>query len=136
MSVTQRDLGGQGYESQDWRWEEESYQIGCALAQQEAKRRLQTMEESLYQHRPRSWRVEGWRERTLVTRFGEVTIRRRLYQDERGNYHFPLDEYLSWTPAQAATPSLKESVVALAAEVHFREASNILEKLTAGILSP
>jgi hypothetical protein len=71
----------------------------------------------------------------LVTRFGEITIRRRLYQDERGNYHFLLDEYLGWASAQAATPSLKRSIVSLATTVPFRETSNILEGLTAGVLS-
>ena len=29
----------------------------------------------------RGLRVEGFRERTLITRFGEVVVRRRMYND-------------------------------------------------------
>lgn len=134
-SVIHEELKDQGNKDRDLKWEEESYQKGCALARQEALKKLQTIEEQLYQNRPPFWQVEGWRERTLVTRFGDITVRRRLYRDERGDYHFLLDEYLGWSPAQAATPSLQESVVALAARTQFREVSKTLEKLTAGVLS-
>lgn len=135
ISIAQKSSQEQDGESRDLEWEEECYQQGCVLARQEAIKRLQEMEEKLFCYRPCSWRVEGFRERTLVTRFGEITIRRRLYRDEKEGYHFLLDEYLSWLPDQAATPSLQDSVVTLATQVPFREASNTLEKLTAGALS-
>ena len=36
-------------------------------------------EESLFQSHPQDWRIIGFRERTLVTRFGDVTVNRHLY---------------------------------------------------------
>ncbi|NPA26450.1 MAG: hypothetical protein GXO36_02460 [Chloroflexi bacterium] len=42
------------------------------------------MDAWLLGHKPRGWQVVGMRKRTLVTRFGEVTFRRRLHRDETG----------------------------------------------------
>ena len=67
-------------------------------ARQEALKKLQDIEARLYLNRPKGWKVEGFRQRTLVTRltrFGDITISRRLYQDTAGKYHFLLDEYLN-----------------------------------------
>ncbi len=116
-------------------WEQDSYQEGCKMARQEAIRRLTLIEESLYQQRPAFCKVIGFRQRTLVTRFGEISISRRLYQDHKGCYHFFLDEYLGLPSAQVATPSLQESLVELATQKPFGQVSRTLEKLTAGILS-
>lgn len=120
---------------QDANWEEECYHYGCKMAQQEALRRLSEIEERLYAGHPRDWHIEGFRERTMVTRFGEITVRRRLYKDGNGNHHFLLDEYLNWRSKQKATPSLTEALVDSATEVSFQKTSERLEKLTAGVLS-
>lgn len=119
----------------DLDWEQTSYQIGCETARRKAIKRLQEIEEWLFQRYPQSWHVEGSRERTLVTRFGEITLKRRLYKDEKGEAHFLLDEYLGWQPGQLATPSLQECIVDLCAQGAFRPSSRTLEKLTAGVLS-
>lgn len=116
-------------------WEEELYREGCALMQEEAVRRLTELDDWLLQQSPSSWRVVGHRERTVVCRFGAVTIWRRLYQDAEGGYHLLLDKYLGWEAYQAATPSLQESAVSLAAVTSFREAASIPEKVTAGVVS-
>ena len=116
-------------------WEEESYRIGCEAARREAEERLSRMEEELFAGKPAGWRVEGWRVRTLVTRFGEVSVRRRLYRDESGKYRFLLDEHLGWEPYRAATPSVTESVVRLASRVPFRDVEETIGELTAGVLS-
>jgi hypothetical protein len=117
-------------------WEEECYQAGCALARELAQQKLQALEEYLFQCRPPTWGVKGFRERTLMTRFGEVRLSRRLYCDPQGRYHFLLDEHLGWEKAQVATPGLKEAVGALASQVPFRQAAATLDKLTAGVLAP
>lgn len=36
--------------------------------------------------------VEGLRERRVITRFGDMTIGRRLYRDRRGEWRFLPDE--------------------------------------------
>jgi len=116
-------------------WEEESYQIGCAWARQEALKRLKALEERLFNALPLSWHVIANRERTLVTRFGEITFKRRLYRDNQGKTHFLLDEVLGLPAQQLATPSLQESLVELSAQLSFRSVGKTVEKLTAGVLS-
>jgi hypothetical protein len=117
-------------------WEEKLYRAGCALLQEEAARLLKRLDDWLLEQSPPDWRVVGFRKRTVVCRFGAVTISRRLYQDDENGYHFLLDEHLGWEAYQAATPSVGEAAVSLAAVTSFREAAAILEKVTAGILSP
>ena len=114
-------------------WEEESYREGCAREQ--ARGRLEELDGELLERKPASWSVLGFRERTMVTRFGEVVVRRRLYRDERGLGRFGLDEHLGWKPRQQSSPSLTESIVALASEAPFRKTVSTVSTLTAGVLS-
>jgi len=116
-------------------WEEESYQIGCAFAREEALERLSALEQELFGNKPLGWRVEGWKERTMMTHFGEVRVRRRLYRDNCGRYRFLLDEHLGWEPYQSATPAMSESVASLASHMPFREVEAIISRLSAGVLS-
>jgi len=116
-------------------WEERLYQEGCALLQEEARHLLKRLDDWLLEQSSAGWKVVGFRKRTVVCRFGAVTISRRLYQDSENGYHFLLDEYLEWEAYQAATPSVGEAAVSLAAVTSFREAAAILEKVTAGVLS-
>jgi hypothetical protein len=93
------------------------------------------LEQRLHAQRPAGWQSKGWRERTVVTRFGDVRVRRRLYQDAQGGYHFLLDEQLGWEKAQVATPSLQAHVVTLASRLPFRAVSATVAGLTAGVLA-
>jgi hypothetical protein len=111
-------------------WEEKLYQAGCALLQEQAARLLKRLDDWLLQQSPSGWKVVGFRQRTVVCRFGAVTISRRLYQDSEGDYHFLLDEYVEWEAYQAATPSLGEAAVSLAAVTSFREVAAVLSSTT------
>ena len=122
-------------EIQDKDWEENCYQLGCRVARELAKGYLEQKEAQIFGCRPVGLRVKDMRERTLVTRFGDITVTRRRYQDEQGAYHFLLDEYLNWRPHQAATPSLTEALVESATGNTFRRVSREVEKYTAGVLS-
>lgn len=133
-SVTQ--WKGEDQTAEDVDWEEQSYLEGCAYAREQARRRLKTLDDELLGCKPRGLRVEGFRERTLVTRFGEVVVRRRMYSDGSGNTTFALDDYLGWKPRQQASPSLTESIVSMASVVPFRMADEMVSELTAGVLSP
>jgi hypothetical protein len=53
----------------------------------------------------------------VVTRFGDVRVRCRLYEDAQSRSHLRLDEYLGWEKAQAATPQLHAQLVALASRL-------------------
>lgn len=122
-------------EIQDKDWEENCYQLGCRVARAVAKGYLEQKEEQIFVERPVELRVKDIRERTLVTRFGDITVRRRRYQDEQGAYRFLLDEHLNWRSHQAATPSLTEALLDSATGNTFRRVSREVEKYTAGVLS-
>lgn len=120
---------------EDRQWEEEIYREICALGRERAQKQLAQMEERLFAQHPAEWRVEGFRRRTLMTRFGEVTLRRRLYRDEAGGYRFLLDEHLGLKKNQLATPGVEQAVVESAALSSFRDVSKAMVTLTAGVLS-
>lgn len=133
-SVTQRVTEDQRAQSMDW--EEECYQEGCAYAREQAQRRLSALDDQLLGDKPRGWTTLGFRERTLVTRFGDVVVRRRMYRDDAGQTRYRLDEALMWKPYQQASPSLTESVVTMASVMPFRMVDEMVSDLTAGVLSP
>ena len=116
-------------------WEGKIFQQVCEQGQREAVVYLDGLEDALFQQRPAGWEVVGFRERMLVTRFGEVHIRRRLYRDESGSYHFLLDEHLGLKAYQAATPEMQAMCTVLCGEMSFRKAADILEEWLAGLLS-
>ena len=72
----------------DHEWEERIYGESCAWARQRAEAYLAEVEEALYEGRADGWRVLGKRSRLVVTRFGEVKMERRLYEDEKGRCAF------------------------------------------------
>ena len=133
-NVTQRNSEDHAFEGVDW--EEQSYLEGCAYAREQARRRLETLDDELLGCKPKGLRVEGFRERTLVTRFGEVVVRRRMYSDGRGNTTFALDDHLGWKPRQQSSPPLAESMVSMASMMPFRMVDEMVSELTAGVLSP
>ena len=121
-------------EIDDADWEENCYRLGCEVARKVAVEYLEEKAEQLDKERPPGYRVKNTNSRTLVTRFGDITFSRRLYQDRHGQYHFLLDEYLNWRSYQAATPSLTEALVESATGSTFRRVSKEVEKYTAGVL--
>ena len=61
----------------DWvDWEEASFREACRYAARLAAVALDGLEGQLHQQRPGGYVVEGWRERTLVTRCGDVRVSR------------------------------------------------------------
>lgn len=117
-------------------WEAKVFGRACAQGRREAVAYLEGLEEALYEQRPAGWAVEGFRARTLVTRFGEVCFRRRLYRDERGRYRFLLDEYLGLKAHQVATPEMQAICTSLGSELSFRKTAELIGRCLAGVLSP
>ena len=116
-------------------WEERIFRLACAWAREEAERMFQAWDDRLLAQQPAGWRVEGFRERVVMTRFGEVRIRRRLYKDEDGHGRFLLDEHLGLPPRQLATPAIAEKAIELATEIGFEKTGGLLASLTEGALS-
>ncbi len=92
-------------------WEEQSFREACRFASRLAARAIAALEAETHERRPGGYVVEGWRERTLVTRFGDVRVRRRLYRAPDGAAHFLVDEQLGWVPGQVATPAFATLLV-------------------------
>ena len=126
---------GEVSDSDDAKWEEECYEYGCKAARESAIQRLKAIDERLYHERPEGWHVKRFCQRTLLTRFGKVTVIRRLYQDAKGEYRFLLDEYMNWRPRQEATPSLTAALVDSSTHLSFRKVAREAEKYSAGVLS-
>lgn len=129
-------LAGEFAPEEARQWEGKIFREVCAAGQREAEVYLEELEEALFAQRSEGWEVVGFRERTLVTRFGEVRMRRRLYRDENGAYHFLLDEYLGLNAHQAATPEMQTICATLGGEMSFRTAAGLLERWLVGLLSP
>lgn len=126
---------GKASESDDFSWEEECYDHGCMAAREAAIERLRVIDERLFHERPKKWKVKRFCQRRLLTRFGKITVTRRLYQDDKGEYRFLLDEYMNWRPRQEASVSLTEALVDSATYLSFRKVGREAEKYSAGVLS-
>jgi Uncharacterised protein family (UPF0236) len=116
-------------------WEEQCFREACRYACRLAAVALEALEAQVHAQRPGGYVVEGWRERTLVTRFGDVRVRRRLYRAPAGARHLLLDERLGWLPGQAATPAFAALLVDWATDVPFRTAARRVGEATAGAVS-
>jgi len=135
FSITQELFTEKEVRPEQFDWEERFFRHACQLAQEEAVEYFQEMDERLFQQRPVSWDSRGFEERTLLTQFGEVRIKRRLYREGGGAYHYLLDEQMGWPSHQIATPKLQSKVVKLATRMPFRQVYETVEELTAGVLS-
>ena len=97
VQIVYEDQGKNQEEISGWddaRWEEECYDHGCRAAREAAIERLKAIDERLLRERPKNWKVKRFCQRTLLTRFGKITVTRRLYLDDKGEYRFLLDEYM------------------------------------------
>ena len=108
---------------------------GVPATQELATQELVALEAWLDAHRPTGYVAQGWRERTLVTRMGDVRVRRRRYRAPDGISHFLVDEHLGWLPGQVATPAFTALLVEWASDVPFRAAARRLAAVTAGAVS-
>ena len=108
------------------RWEETILGKHLEEARQEAKRFLEWLDDRLREHSPAGWKVVGYRERTLVTLFGPVQIRRALYHDPQGKSRFLLDGAIGWQPRVQATPALQLRLAQLGSEFSYRQVQRIL----------
>lgn len=69
----------------------------------------------------------GMRSRTIITCFGEITYRRRLYQNTKTKeYHFLLDETMGIEKRRRLSPRMEKLGVELGTEMPFRRAAKIL----------
>jgi len=71
-------------------WEEEIFRFACAFGQAVAKDILEGLDDELMRRRENGMEVVAFKEHWLVTIFGDIRLKRRLYRDKDGNYCFLL----------------------------------------------
>lgn len=97
-------------------------QYGCRLSENLFER----IDDYLAKTRRKDLRLIGYKEKALVSRHGQINLRRRYYRDGGGNYRFLLDEALGLAKRRAMTPSVASYAAALAAYVPFRVAEDLI----------
>lgn len=109
-------------------WEAVIYEAACAGARETAKRLLEALDGELDARRGRGLRLEGYRQRTILTRFGPVSVSRRLYRRGRRRV-FLLDEALGWIRHRVLSPTLSAIAADVASQMPYRKAAEVLSKL-------
>ncbi len=79
----------------------------------------------------KGWRVkrEDWK--TIQFTFGSVRFRHTLMGDEKGDAHYPFDEWMGLRKYQRYSPLVEVKVAELASESTYRESARILKEWTA-----
>jgi hypothetical protein len=83
----------------------------------------------------KGWTVkrEDWK--TIQFTFGSVRFSHTLMGDEKGDSHYPLDEWLGLRKHQRHSPLVEVKVAELASESTYRESARILKEWTAVTMS-
>lgn len=90
---------------------------------------LQKKDRELARRRGRGLTLVGLRTRRLVTRFGDVTLERRLYVDQHGEGHFLLDEALGLEKRSILSPGVKELALYLGTFLSFGKGEEVIRRI-------
>lgn len=97
-------------------------------------RSLEAMDDRLLAERDREWQVVHQKSRRIITWFGEMTFRRRLYRHRKtGETRFLLDERLGIPARERWSPLLKQRAVELATVLSYEEAAKALGWVAPGV---
>jgi len=111
------------------RWEEEVFKWACSLAQEVAKALLESVDEDLMRQKDGSLKVETLKWHRVVTVFGDVRIKRRLYRDSNGKYRFLLDEKMGLDKGCQVSPKVKELATFVSSHFPFQRSEEILRSI-------
>ncbi|EJY56810.1 hypothetical protein URH17368_0509 [Alicyclobacillus hesperidum URH17-3-68] len=90
---------------------------------------LEAWDEKLVAERDRNeWELVQCKPRTIVSTVGEITYRRRYYRNRKtGERRFLLDDAAGFDPRRRLSGKLRNQAVALALDVSYRRAAEILQ---------
>lgn len=91
---------------------------------------LRRFDDELRGEVPKSWSLVDYRERTIITLFGKITYKRRIYLDEYGNTRNLLDEVLGITAYQRLTADAFSWIVYQAANISFAKTAKAFKDKT------
>ncbi|MCL6579919.1 MAG: ISLre2 family transposase, partial [Candidatus Bathyarchaeota archaeon] len=111
------------------KWEEEIFSWACSLAQEVAKALLEEIDDELMKEKDHSLRVECFKEHQVTTVFGNVTVKRRLYQDGNGKYRFLLDEKMGLDKGCHMSYRVKELATFVCSHLPFQRSEEILRTI-------
>lgn len=111
-------------------WEEAVAETASDIAVNLASAVIQAIDVELLKKRGKELRMVGFREKTIVAKFGVLTVKRRLYREKKGKYRFLLDEALGMPGP--FSPALEKISILLSTMVTYRAASNIIGMLLPG----
>lgn len=99
----------------------------CDLGQRAILKFLEALDLAISRGRGAALRLVGKRSRTIITRFGDVTFKRRLYREKgTGRYRFLLDEALGLPVREGVSKTVATLALSLAAVLPFRRAVRVL----------
>ncbi|MFP4042798.1 MAG: ISLre2 family transposase [Bacteroidales bacterium] len=99
-------------------------ELACNLMEEA----LKTLEEELFKDKPDYLEVIHFKERTIATKLGEITYKRRYYRDKRtGNKLYLLDKKLGIRKRRRANGEFLKLLVTLADKLTFRQAEEVIK---------
>lgn len=110
-------------------WEEEIFRWACSLAQGLAKDLLEEIDDELMKKRDKSLKVECLKWHRIITVFGDVSIKRRLYRDSNGKTCFLLDEKMGLDKGSQVSPKVKELATFISSHFPFQRSEEILRSI-------
>lgn len=112
-------------------WEDEIFNIACQIAVSIAQTVFIKIDDEIFKQRDtKKLRSIGKRKRTIITRFGQLTINRHYVNDKEMNCNrFLLDEKLGIEKRKTISPKITSLSTILATLMPFRAANFAVNKL-------
>lgn len=110
-------------------WEGIIYHRMCNLACNMTPELLARIDDELMTQRDPDLKVVGMRERIIITVFGDISIKRRLYRDAKGGSHFLLDEAMGLEKRGHLSPKVKELAALISSHIPFQMTEEILKTI-------
>lgn len=108
--------------------EQEVFRMVKALGVLVMERVIKEADQRLFEQENRPGKSEGFREMGILTLFGEISYRRRLY-DYQQTWIYALDEKLGIEEKQTISPTLLKVAAYMATQNSYRESANMLAQL-------
>lgn len=117
-------------------WEKALYETNQEAMQRLLKMAAEHLDEELMRQRDKELKVVHRKERTLLTPFGEIQVRRRYYRHAgTGEYCYLFDEALGIPARQRLSPWSRELAVSWASELPYHRASDLWNKVSLGAVN-
>jgi len=111
------------------KWEEEIFRWACSVAREVAKALLENIDEELMKGKAKSLKVECLKEHRIITVFGDVRVKRRLYRDSNGEHRFLLDEKMGLDKGCHMSSKVKELSTFISSHFPFLRSEQMLRAI-------